>query len=69
MYLCQEIWDENWLPSIYYEEKQNKDTSDNVNSDMVVSDQTSGNEGNKNEVQHNQGLIQKVDFVTGFSCY
>ncbi|KAM3838769.1 tudor domain-containing protein 5 [Vipera latastei] len=59
VYLCQEIWDENWLPSICYEEKKNKDTSDNLNSDMVVSDQTSGNEGNKNEVQHNQGLIQK----------
>ncbi|KAK9403889.1 tudor domain-containing protein 5 [Crotalus adamanteus] len=60
VYLCQEIWDENWLPSIYHEEKKNKDTSDNLNSDiMVVSDQTSGDEGNKNEIQRNQGLIQK----------
>ncbi|XP_070602760.1 tudor domain-containing protein 5 isoform X3 [Erythrolamprus reginae] len=61
VYLSQEIWDENWLPSTYYEKKKNADDSDNLRTDiMVVSDQTSGHEGNKNKSQHNQDVIQKT---------
>ncbi|KAG8132863.1 hypothetical protein E2320_010681 [Naja naja] len=60
VYLCQEIWDENWLPSTY-EKKKDENTSDDLHTDiMVVSDQTSGDEGNKNKIQHNQGVIQKT---------
>ncbi|XP_026558997.1 tudor domain-containing protein 5 [Pseudonaja textilis] len=60
VYLCQEIWDENWLPSTYYEKKKHENISDDLHTDIVVSDQTSGDEGNKNKIQHNQGVIQKT---------
>ncbi|XP_060546116.1 tudor domain-containing protein 5 [Pantherophis guttatus] len=64
VYLCQEIWDENWLPSPY-EKKKNEDASDNLHTDiMVVSHQTSGHEGNKNKIQHNQSVIQKTRDVS-----
>ncbi|XP_013929727.1 PREDICTED: tudor domain-containing protein 5 [Thamnophis sirtalis] len=65
VYFCQEIWDENWLPSSSYEQKKNEDASDNLHPDfMVVSDQTSGHESNKNKIQHNQGVIQKTGDVS-----
>ncbi|XP_058034567.1 tudor domain-containing protein 5 isoform X2 [Ahaetulla prasina] len=65
VYLSQEIWDENWLPSSHYEKKKNEDASDNLHNDiMVVSHQTSGHEGNKNKIQHNQSVIQKTRDVS-----
>uniref|UniRef100_A0A2D4ND45 Uncharacterized protein n=2 Tax=Micrurus spixii TaxID=129469 RepID=A0A2D4ND45_9SAUR len=65
VYLCQENWDENWLPSTY-EKKKNENTSDDLNTDtMVVSDQTSGDEDNKDKIQHNQGVIQKTGDASG----
>ncbi|XP_063154540.1 tudor domain-containing protein 5 [Candoia aspera] len=65
VYLCKEIWDDNWIPSIYYEEKKNGDTSDNLCTDItVVSHQTPGDEGSRNEAQHNQGLIEKTGDVS-----
>ncbi|XP_007432545.1 tudor domain-containing protein 5 [Python bivittatus] len=65
VYLCKEIWDENWMPSTYYEEKKNGDTSDHLCTDItVVSYQTPSDEGSKNEAQHNQDLIQKTGEVS-----
>ncbi|XP_062990287.1 tudor domain-containing protein 5 isoform X2 [Elgaria multicarinata webbii] len=60
VYLCKEIWDENWIPSKYCEEKENGKICENLCSDTAAfSCQASTDKGSKDEAHHSQDLMQQ----------
>ncbi|XP_061490220.1 tudor domain-containing protein 5 isoform X2 [Rhineura floridana] len=66
VYLCTEIWDENWMPSKYYEEKRNCDTCDDFCSDTAAFPHHSpSGEGSKSEAQLTQELAQQAKNTLG----
>ncbi|CAI5776408.1 Tudor domain-containing protein 5 [Podarcis lilfordi] len=65
VYMCDEIWDENWTPSKHYEEEKNGDTLSPDNA--VFPCHSSSDEGNEEETQHSQELTQQnVDISIPF---
>ncbi|XP_044295243.1 tudor domain-containing protein 5 isoform X1 [Varanus komodoensis] len=66
VYLCKEIWDENWIPSKYYEEKKKDDSWDNLCSDTAENScQAAGDEGSKDETRHSQDAMPQDADVSG----
>ncbi|CAI5776412.1 Tudor domain-containing protein 5 [Podarcis lilfordi] len=63
VYMCDEIWDENWTPSKHYEEEKNGDTLSPDNA--VFPCHSSSDEGNEEETQHSQELTQQARNTLG----
>nr|XP_060630426.1 tudor domain-containing protein 5 [Anolis sagrei ordinatus] len=60
VYSCKEVWDENLMPSYYYEEKKNGDIDDNLCSDIaVLSCQMPNCEEIKNETRQSQDFMSE----------